>query len=255
MAKISAKRRIRLVLARSGARLSFAFDISQDFRVRKLSVNHPCNGSSSLKTPGSARKPMRIGWFCLACPPGVRTFNVWLYGWMLMPILIWIKHCFDGICSSKGSKLLSCEDDSAIFPISDVALELSHKSMVARGASCENGGRESRPESGSSLNGSSGKVGAESGHSPTMDNRWRSMMTGKRETGLWQEFSDARGIDAQYAQDKARADKELADAIAGPDNWDVVMPDDIEVKNPGGELQFPSAMYVAPGTVGYGDRK
>lgn len=74
-------------------------------------------------------------------------------------------------------------------------------------------------------------------------------MVDGHETGLWQEFSDARGIDAKYAEDKARASRELADAIAGPDKWQVVAPDDIEVKNPGGEFQCPSAMYVAPATA------
>lgn len=65
-----------------------------------------------------------------------------------------------------------------------------------------------------------------------------------RDTGQWWAFSDARGIDAKYAADKPRADRELVDAIAGPDEWyPVITPDGIETKNPGGEFQYPGGVY------------
>lgn len=64
------------------------------------------------------------------------------------------------------------------------------------------------------------------------------------ETGHWQEFSDSRGIDTKYMEERANAERELAEAIAGPDNWDTIAPDDVEIKNPGGEFQSPSALHV-----------
>lgn len=72
-------------------------------------------------------------------------------------------------------------------------------------------------------------------------------MERKKNKGRWQEFADASGIDAKYAEQQARADKELADATAGPDDSLSVPPDDTEMKNPHGEFQGPSAMKVAPG--------
>jgi hypothetical protein len=75
-------------------------------------------------------------------------------------------------------------------------------------------------------------------------------MSGKRHIGQWWDFSDARGIDAQYAKEKSRADEELANATAGPgDQYPFIAPGDTEIKNPGGEFQFPSAMHVAPATA------
>lgn len=72
-------------------------------------------------------------------------------------------------------------------------------------------------------------------------------MSCKRDTGQWWEFSDALGIDPKYAAQKARADRELADALAGPnESYPVIAPDGIEMKNPGGEFQCPAAMHVAP---------
>ncbi|HXR94715.1 MAG TPA: hypothetical protein VN718_02485 [Rhizomicrobium sp.] len=74
-------------------------------------------------------------------------------------------------------------------------------------------------------------------------------MSKKQEKGRWQELADAKGIDAKYAQEQDRADKELADATAGPDDNFLIPPDDTEMKNPHGEFQGPSAMKVAPGKV------
>jgi hypothetical protein len=71
----------------------------------------------------------------------------------------------------------------------------------------------------------------------------------KKNKGHWREFADARGIDAEYAQAQAQADKELAEAMAGPDDSISVPPDDTEMKNPHGEFQGPSAMKVAPGNM------
>jgi hypothetical protein len=71
-------------------------------------------------------------------------------------------------------------------------------------------------------------------------------MNRKRDKGRWQDFADARGIDAKYAEERAQADKELADATAGPDDWVSIAPDDTAMKNPHGEFQAPSAMKVAP---------
>ena len=68
----------------------------------------------------------------------------------------------------------------------------------------------------------------------------------KKEKGLWREFADAKGIDAKYAEAQAQADKELADATAGPDDSVSIPPDDTEMKNPHGEFQGPSAMKMAP---------
>jgi hypothetical protein len=67
----------------------------------------------------------------------------------------------------------------------------------------------------------------------------------RRNRGGWWEFADARGIDAKYAEERPQADKELADATAGPDDWASIAPDDTMMKNPGGEFQAPSAMKVA----------
>lgn len=64
--------------------------------------------------------------------------------------------------------------------------------------------------------------------------------------GHWREFSDARGIESQYRQDQANADRELAEATAGPDDSDHVAPNDTELKNPHGELQSPSTMAATP---------
>jgi hypothetical protein len=74
------------------------------------------------------------------------------------------------------------------------------------------------------------------------------IMSRKRDKGRWQDFADARGIDAKYAEERAQADKELADATAGPDDWVSIAPDDTAMKNPHGEFQAPSAMKVAPAT-------
>lgn len=41
-------------------------------------------------------------------------------------------------------------------------------------------------------------------------------MARERQTGSWTEYSDARGIDTKYAEDRARALRELAEAEAGP---------------------------------------
>ena len=71
-------------------------------------------------------------------------------------------------------------------------------------------------------------------------------MNGKQDKGRWPEFADARGIDAKYAEQQAQADKELADATAGPDDSISIPPGDTEMKNPHGEFQSPSAMKVAP---------
>jgi len=58
----------------------------------------------------------------------------------------------------------------------------------------------------------------------------------------WQEFADARGIDAKYEEAKAEADRELRDATAGPDDALQIAPDGTELKNPDGEFQWPSPM-------------
>lgn len=71
----------------------------------------------------------------------------------------------------------------------------------------------------------------------------------KKDKGHWREFADAAGIDAKYVEAQAQADKELADATAGPDDSISVPPDDTEMKNPHGEFQGPSAMKVGPGNM------
>jgi len=71
-------------------------------------------------------------------------------------------------------------------------------------------------------------------------------MSRKQNKGRWQEFSDATGIDAKYVDAQAHADKELADATAGPDGNISVPPDDTGMKNPHGEFQGPSAKKIAP---------
>jgi hypothetical protein len=70
-----------------------------------------------------------------------------------------------------------------------------------------------------------------------------------RNTGRWQDFADATGIDSKYRDDQALADKELAEATAGPRDSDRIAPDDTAMKNPHGELQCPSAMAVNPAST------
>lgn len=74
-------------------------------------------------------------------------------------------------------------------------------------------------------------------------------MSKKKEFGRWPEFADATGIDAKYAQDQAKADKELADATAGPDDSIPVPTDDTGMKNPHGEFQSPSTMTPPPNST------
>ena len=75
-----------------------------------------------------------------------------------------------------------------------------------------------------------------------------------RNTGRWQDFADATGIDRKYRDDQAQADKELAEATAGPRDSDRIAPDDTAMKNPHGELQCPSAMAVSPANARHGNK-
>jgi hypothetical protein len=65
------------------------------------------------------------------------------------------------------------------------------------------------------------------------------------DTGLWTDFSDARGIDLQYERVKAKAEKELDATLAGPSKISVPA-DDTELKNPDGEFADPAAMVEPP---------
>jgi hypothetical protein len=71
-------------------------------------------------------------------------------------------------------------------------------------------------------------------------------MRKNQEKGRWTEFADARGIDAKYAEKQSRADKELNDATAGPDDSVSIPTDDTGMKNPRGEFKSPSAMKADP---------
>lgn len=68
----------------------------------------------------------------------------------------------------------------------------------------------------------------------------------KQGKGLWREFADATGIETKYREDQANADRELAEATAGPNDQDHIAADDTDMKNPHGEFQAPSAMSVPP---------
>lgn len=71
-------------------------------------------------------------------------------------------------------------------------------------------------------------------------------MRDKKNKGHWREFADAAGIDTKYAEEQAQADKELADATAGPDDSISIPTDDTAMKNPHGEFQSPSTMKPSP---------
>lgn len=71
-------------------------------------------------------------------------------------------------------------------------------------------------------------------------------MSTKPHTGRWQEFADARGIDAKYAEHRRAAEVELDETLAGPRPGRDVPPGDVDMKNPGGEMQYPSPMHIGP---------
>src|SRR5215469_4736484 len=68
----------------------------------------------------------------------------------------------------------------------------------------------------------------------------------KQEIGHWWEFADAAGIETKYRENQANADRELAEATAGPNDQGHVAADDTGMKNPYGEFQCPSAKAVTP---------
>jgi hypothetical protein len=86
-------------------------------------------------------------------------------------------------------------------------------------------------------------------------------MAANRNEGRWPSFADARGIDAKYAEVRKQAEKELADTEAGPRVTPAVPADDTEMKNPGGEFQYPSSMtgesaqHAGPGPNSAGNSK
>jgi hypothetical protein len=65
-----------------------------------------------------------------------------------------------------------------------------------------------------------------------------------RHTGPWNEYADAVGIDAKYAQEQGEADRQLKDATAGPDavnpRGESVAKGDTAMKNPHGAFDTPS---------------
>jgi hypothetical protein len=72
------------------------------------------------------------------------------------------------------------------------------------------------------------------------------MKKNKPEEGRWPSFSDARGIDAKYAEVRPQAEKELRDTEAGPHRTLPISRDDTKMKNPSGEFQNPSPSNPAP---------
>src|SRR3569833_1107184 len=66
-----------------------------------------------------------------------------------------------------------------------------------------------------------------------------------RNTGHWKEFADATGNDAAYAQHQAEADRELQAAIVTPKGDGLIPVGDVDMKNPNGEVQYPSPMQGA----------
>jgi len=81
-------------------------------------------------------------------------------------------------------------------------------------------------------------------------------MAQRKQRGHWQEYSDAKGIDAKYAQEELEAQRQLIEATAGPGRDNArgsvagpvpseVPPGDTEMKNPSGSYAAPSP-YQGP---------
>ena len=88
-------------------------------------------------------------------------------------------------------------------------------------------------------------------------------MTARKEKGRWPEFSDAAGIDAQYAAAQAEADRQLREATAGPQAVGAgnAATGDTDLKNPNGTFAMPSSYggphvrRADPGLDGQGNRR